>query len=415
MDKLTRQAGLCALLEDAPGVHTVEGLAGQLGVTVRTVQRDLHELQRRGAVIARERNRLHLRSVPAELLEPAPPATEGEARHFTILKFVYEEPGGFAPAGLCQAVARLHEVHERTIARDLDELTARGLVEQRDGRCYPGRAFLPKLRLTADQALALLSYLELQRQLLPRKRALLAAWEKLRGALFGEAAQIGAGEAGQSATCVVKGRYYQQAPEIEALVDLLDCACQERRRVRFSYRPANGNAGQRLADPLGLAYYWFHDAWYLVAGLTGEGGPGGELRHFRLDRMDDVAVTGEAFEPPAEFDLREHLAPCWGIEHGELHQVSIRFYDELNVLARVKRETAHRERARLVAEEGGTYLYTDEVAGLNELRVWVRSFGSSAEVLSPAALREELLESARGIIARHTGAPAATGGLEVAG
>ena len=39
--------------------------------------------------------------------------------------------------------------------------------------------------------------------------------------------------------------------------------------------------------------------------------------------------------------------------------------------------------------------YTDIVMGLSEFRTWLRSFGSSAMVLEPESLRDELVASAR--------------------
>ncbi|MDI6871146.1 MAG: WYL domain-containing protein [Bacillota bacterium] len=404
MEKARRQAALCALLAEEPGAFTVEALAARLAVSRRTVQRDLGEMRRRGIEVARQGDRLCLVSIKEDAPQATAPATEREVRQLSLLKWIYEEPGSLAPAGLCERGARRFEVCERTILRDLASLQERGLIDLREGRYYPGGGFLPRLTLSPDQALALLSYLDIQRQLLPRGEALRSAEEKLRSCLLGEAGSsvLREAEGRHNPVRLVKGRYYLQPPEIEERVDLLERACQERRLVSFFYTTLAGEASQRTVAPLGLVYYWFHDAWYLVAG--GRSAQGQEaLRHFRLDRMTDVGVMQETFTPPEGFDLQGHLAPCWGVERGELHRVRIRFYDEYNVMARLKRETAHRTKAKIEEEGSGSVIYTDEVSGLHEIRVWVRSFGSSAEVLEPAELREELIESVRRIVARYGG------------
>lgn len=408
VDKVYRQARLCALLKDGSGLSAVSELAAQLGVNVRTIQRDLRELRQRGARVTREGGRLRLAELPEEAL--APPATEREVRWLTLLKFIWEEPGSFEPGRLSQILAPRFEVVERTIARDLEALAEKGLIEVKGGRCHPGRGFPPRLSLTPDQALSLLSHLEVQGRLLPRGEALRRAEEKLRSCLLGEAAQvIGRPSAAAGGVCLVKGRYYRQEPAVEERVNDLEEACRGRRRVRFRYAAMSGETTERTADPLGLVYYWFQDAWYLVAGVCpGNDRAAGEIRHFRLDRMGEVEVTDEGFSPPDGFDLERHMAPCWGVERGELHRVRIRFHDEGNVLARVRRETSHRDSARFVPEPGGgSVIYTDEVSGLNELRVWVRSFGSSAEVLEPDQLRREVLESVERIVRRYSEAPAA--------
>lgn len=403
MKKLYRQAKLCSLLRDGPGLYTVDRLAAQLGVNVRTIQRDIRALCLRGAKVSWEGDRLCLTTLPEEVAQPAPPATDREARWLSLLKYVCEEPGSFEAGRLCQAVAPRFEVAERTITRDLEALAKKGLIEAREGRCHPGRAFLPKLTLTPDQALALLSHLEVQRQLLPRGEALRRAEEKLRSCLLGEAARAVMGQ-GAAVWCtrLVKGRYYLQPPEIEERVTQFEEACRTHHQVSFLYSAMNGETSWRSADPLGLVYYWFQDAWYLVARVFEGDGHAEGIRHFRLDRMADVELTGEGFSPPDGFNLERHLAPCWGVEQGELHRIRIRFYDEYNVLARLRRETAHRDTARLVEEAGGgSVIYTDEVSGLHELRVWVRSFGSSAEVLEPEQLRREVVESVQRIVQRY--------------
>lgn len=374
-------------------------IAERLGVNARTIQRDLKELRLKGIEVSCEKGRLYVNAAALgrfgkESFSGARRATEREARQLLLLKYVHEEPGAFEPARLCTLLARRLEVSERTIERDLAALKRRGLLVVEGNRCHLGQAFLPKIVFTAEQVLALLSYLDVQSELLPW-RELHGARDKLCYSLLGQVTLAGAKRADEAKTRrLVKGRYYSQPPEIENRVAVLEEACHSLRKVGFLYRAADGHSGRRVVAPLGLVYYWFHDAWYLVADT--EGG----LRHFRLDRMDGVEISGETFAYPPGFDLAEHMAPCWGVERGELHQVRIRFYDEFNVLNRLRQDTAHRARGRIEPEPGGaSVIYTDVVAGLNEIRVWVRSFGSSAEVLEPAQLREDVIESTRRIVA----------------
>src|SRR2546429_184691 len=56
-----------------------------------------------------------------------------------------------------------------------------------------------------------------------------------------------------------------------------------------------GTPSERLLDPYGLVDK--DDVWYLIAG-TARG-----RRTFRIDRVIDAELTGEAFERPADFDL----------------------------------------------------------------------------------------------------------------
>jgi len=109
-------------------------------------------------------------------------------------------------------------------------------------------------------------------------------------------------------------------------------------------------AKTRSVEPLGVVYYWFHDAWYLVARCPKADG----LRHFRVDRIDGVMLTAARFEYPEDFDLSEYVSKMWGIYSGEPTQVRVRFFDEMNVVDRLHAEVSGRLSARLYQVDEGT-------------------------------------------------------------
>ncbi|MGE5507352.1 MAG: helix-turn-helix transcriptional regulator [Chitinophagales bacterium] len=252
-----------------------------------------------------------------------------------------------------------------------------------------GAGALPPVPLTPPEAWALLEAVSG----LADDSVLRLVGVKLREALLGRGPRER-----QAGNVLVKGvRPVYDAAQPEERLHQLEKAVHLRRRLRIAYRRASGEASERKVDPYGLLYYWVQSAWYLVGHchLTGE------VRTFRVDRLTRVQELPERFACPADFCLEEYFRHSWGVDRGELHQVMIRFWDHFNVLARVRKETAHRREANLTPEPGGTWLYTDVVAGLKELRVWVRSFGESAEVLAPQELRDEMRESAQQILQRY--------------
>lgn len=201
----------------------------------------------------------------------------------------------------------------------------------------------------------------------------------------------------------------------ENQVRRLEHAISLRQRLRLEYRGSGGSEqgenGERTVDPYGLVYFWVQGAWYLVAFCH----QAREMRTFRVDRIRRLTGLEERFTYPVDFSLAEHFRYAWGVELGPLYRVSIRFQDHFNVLDRVRKEVAHRRDGRLVEEPGerngaggtdganGAFLYTDVVAGLHEIRVWIRSFGESAEVFEPPELRESVAWTARLILERYGG------------
>lgn len=172
------------------------------------------------------------------------------------------------------------------------------------------------------------------------------------------------------------------------------------RRLDLTYKNQKGEVSRRAIDPLGLVYCWSHGAWYLVAFSPADQG----YRHFRVERIEAIREIGPMPENNyQDFCLEKHFAYAWGIQvAAEKHDVVVRFYDDYNVISRVRRETQDRPQAKLEKESSRTYIYTDQVAGLSEIKVWLRSFGASAEVLEPKKLRDELIESYQRILDRYS-------------
>jgi predicted DNA-binding transcriptional regulator YafY len=255
----------------------------------------------------------------------------------------------------------------------------------------PGGYSLPPLPLAPEEAWALLEALKE----IPGDSPLATVSPRLRQALLGSAER----EETTAPLLVKGGRPVYDPGQPEGLIRRLEKAASLRRRLKVWYRSAAGEASERRVDPYGLLYYWVQAAWYLV----GYCHQAGEVRTFRVDRLRRIQELDERFFSPPDFSLEEYFRQSWGVDRGEPHRVAVRFWDHFNVLRRVRKETAHRRDATLTPEPGGTVLYTDTIAGLNEFRVWLRSFGESAEALEPAELRAGMLESARQILERYRG------------
>lgn len=95
-----------------------------------------------------------------------------------------------------------------------------------------------------------------------------------------------------------------------AILTELAAAVHDRRCVRMRYAARGREAGWRTVEPLGLVQTY--GRWFLAAHCRLRGAP----RLFRVDRAERVETSGEAFEPPAAFDLhafvREGIAAASG-------------------------------------------------------------------------------------------------------
>lgn len=164
-------------------------------------------------------------------------------------------------------------------------------------------------------------------------------------------------------------------PGSEHLVALF-AALGERRTVRFGYRGA-----ERLVDPFRLSYTGGH--WYLI----GHDHARGEVRNFRLDRMEAAPRTGDAgaFERPPH--APEATTAPWRMGDEDLVEAIV-------LVDAVQAEWAEaRAGAEAVRERraDGSVVLAMPVTNRSAFRTFVLGFLEHAEVLGPGDLRASML------------------------
>ena len=88
---------------------------------------------------------------------------------------------------------------------------------------------------------------------------------------------------------------------MRAIVDQLDVAIRERRRVHIVYDALDGEASERDLRPLGL-YHW-GKVWTLAAWCELRT----DFRNFRADRIAAIADCGDTFRDEPGRTLRDFL------------------------------------------------------------------------------------------------------------
>ena len=159
-------------------------------------------------------------------------------------------------------------------------------------------------------------------------------------------------------------------------------AITERRSLRFAYRTSRGTESERHVDPWGLVFRGGH--WYVV-GLDRERG---EIRSFRLSRIRGaVRPANEATPPPDGFRAADHVqGGPWGPGEPE-ERARVAFSPEVAWLA-----TRSYPDARIEATRPDAWVEVSVPAPPGDGIVsWVLSFGPDAELLEPAALRDEVV------------------------
>jgi len=168
-------------------------------------------------------------------------------------------------------------------------------------------------------------------------------------------------------------------------------ATARRARVEISYKAlSTGEETKRVVDPYQV--WAMNGSFYLI----GHCHLREEVRTFAMDRITSLAVLKETFAMPEDFSLDEYLKTAFRVMTGKPETVSVWFRKSA---AQVVKERMWHPTQEIREQEDGSLVITLEVPINYEIVSWILGFGSAAEVLSPASLKERIvreLDAARG-------------------
>lgn len=179
------------------------------------------------------------------------------------------------------------------------------------------------------------------------------------------------------------------ASPVQADLSVLQQALARGRLLRFRYQGAGkAESTERVVEAQGLIYYL--ERWHLLAWCRARQ----DYRDFRTDRMRDVEMLSETFDPRGDFsaaDLIRKTMPAPTLK------------------ARVKFDALAADRAKrewwlgMLEEHQVTdgLVLTLATVEWEPLARWLLSYGCTATVLAPASLRRLLVKAGEQAAAHH--------------
>ena len=294
------------------------------------------------------------------------------------------------------------EVSVRTIYRDIDRLMGLGIPIEaargaEGGFRLSGDYLSPPIALKRVETTALLVALTLVRGLetTPLKGDLETAEAKLLAALPKAAREVLArgprivGIERAPDDIFHRKRPAEQPLDHQTAVDRFLEGILAQRRVEVTHRNPN-RATERVheIEPHGLL--WDRDLWYLV----GRSLEAGEIRMWRADRILSIAVTGMAFRPLPDFDIRELLGRQWlerAMRSWDVSKEGCRIRMSADAASRLRRDWYYRHASYWEGDDGWVVMSLSDTDPDAVLPL-VRWLGAEAELLAPTNLRETLRE-----------------------
>ncbi len=299
-------------------------------------------------------------------------------RVIQLFQFLSDTQAGLTTRQLADRL----EVTTRTVQRYISTLRdSAGIdIEEVDGRFRIGsRSRLPAMQLDHYQAT----------ELLLAVRAMLQMRSEQEPALIGALAQLA-----RALSVPVVTRYLQgliaaaerrpargPAQEVErAVVD----GFVRRQDVEVTYRDAEGRRTRRVLRPYFLEPRAESRTLYIFA----HDGLSGEVRPFRLDRVQDARLLSSTFTVPDDFDIDAVVSGSWGIWQAPgQDDVVLRF--DAAIAARAREALWHRD-VEITDRDDGDIEARISVASEVEMRPWVLGWGGAVEVVAPPSLRDHV-------------------------
>lgn len=298
-----------------------------------------------------------------------------------VVAHLRRRSGGMTSSELAEALG----VDASTIRRDLARLVTSDVGLRRRGRRYTldfHRAQRP-LRLSADELLALyLACRLLTRQLGERNPHAESAMRKLADAVRDDAPRLARyiDDAVALAHVLPLHEGFQRA--LEVLTQAISEGCV----VALRYRDQHGAASGRRFHPYALEPYAETNGYYVI----GFDEARGEIRTFRVNRIEDVTLSADRFDLPASFNPSRLFSEAWGVVWTGAEPQLVELHFSGDAAVRVQEVVWHPSQ-RVTPQPDGSCLVTFRVSAPAEMRRWILQWGADVEVLSPPELRAEIV------------------------
>lgn len=189
----------------------------------------------------------------------------------------------------------------------------------------------------------------------------------------------------------VSGRIKTMNESIYYTVDTIHNAISENKKIRFQYYQWNVQKEMELRrdgayyhiSPWGLS--WDDENYYLV----GYDSDAGEIRHYRVDKMLHIRMSGETREGKERFkklDMADYAKKSFGMFGGKEQDVKLLVSNHLAgvIIDRFGKSV------RLILEDEEHFCVTVTVMVSRQFLGWVFSLGEDVKILGPEEVAEQM-------------------------
>lgn len=180
----------------------------------------------------------------------------------------------------------------------------------------------------------------------------------------------------------------QNSEDRSSVFEALAIGWLKQRKLRLHYAPLHNN--KRPFDCIFSPYLLEPSGIGRTIYAIGHSDPPGDLRTYKLERIEFAEATDEAFTIPADFNGPDLLSRAWGIMYGDEEPVTVRLRFSHFATKRLKETLWHPSQTIVDTPEGCEW--TALIGDILEIENWIRGWGADCEVLEPLELREKIID-----------------------
>lgn len=296
-------------------------------------------------------------------------------------------------------LAHTLECHSRTIYRDLEALQAAGFPlynQKHENRTVwsileAGRHQMPiPLNLTELMALYfsrnMLSVLEGT----AIHDSLVSLFEKVKATLPRQYIDY-LRKIEHSLTVGVKA--HKPYRKFKDVLDRVQEAVQNHQLIRIRYfTMSRQKMTRRQIAPYQIWY--FDETFYLIGHCYQRK----EVRLFAIDRIEQIEICDTYFDPPQGFDAEQFMQASFGVFRGQPENVKIHFSQKA---AGYVAEKKWHPTQILTPQPDGSLVFSAQVAGIDEIKMWILKWGADAQVMAPESLRQAVAHEALAMLKQY--------------
>ncbi len=173
---------------------------------------------------------------------------------------------------------------------------------------------------------------------------------------------------------------------VNDLLDTLNLAIEHNKCLELQYKPPGGKLLSAAIKPLKIAYDSTENQYAVLTIKQGR------VEIYFLEYIKSVSTHCSRKIKISDLSLLDRAPKVWGLDfNASPVHVKVRFYNEGNVWKKIRRDLSYRNGS--LYEESGYLYYEDVVYGIEHFKTWLYGYGSSAIVLEPENLRQQIIGS----------------------